>query len=136
MLYTRKSKKTGGVTVNCMKCGRDMESGEVFCDACREEMAKYPVKPGTVVQLPYRREDASSKKTNGRRKQPTQEKQVASLRKTIRTLIILLAVQFLLMVCLAIPVAKKLLEEKAVVTGQNYSSVSDTEPNAAYEIEE
>jgi len=38
--------------MQCMKCGRDLQDGQVFCDVCREDMEKYPVKPGTVVLLP------------------------------------------------------------------------------------
>lgn len=38
--------------LNCLKCGREIEEGQVFCNDCLVQMAKYPVKPGTAVQLP------------------------------------------------------------------------------------
>lgn len=38
--------------MNCLKCGREIEEGQVFCNDCLVQMAKYPVKPGTAVQLP------------------------------------------------------------------------------------
>lgn len=33
--------------MNCLKCGREIEEGQVFCNDCLVQMAKYPVKPGT-----------------------------------------------------------------------------------------
>ena len=45
--------------MKCLKCGR--ETDQTFCQACREEMEKYPVKPGTIVLLP--KERPSGKKT-------------------------------------------------------------------------
>lgn len=36
----------------CIKCGRKLEDGQVFCDLCLSDMAEHPVKPGTPVQLP------------------------------------------------------------------------------------
>ena len=65
MLYNGFSLKMGGVAMHCMKCGRDLEPGQVFCEECQAEMKKYPVKPGTVVQLPRRREEAPNKKAAG-----------------------------------------------------------------------
>ena len=36
--------------MKCVKCGRDTD--QTFCESCRDDMARYPVKPGTIVQLP------------------------------------------------------------------------------------
>ena len=38
----------------CMKCGKEVKENQVFCDACLVIMEKYPVKPGTHIQLPHR----------------------------------------------------------------------------------
>lgn len=38
----------------CMKCGREIPPTQVFCDECLKEMEKYPVKPGTPINLPNR----------------------------------------------------------------------------------
>ena len=49
--------------MQCMKCGVDVPEGQVFCDKCLEIMDRYPVKPGTPVQiLPRTTKDKSSKK--------------------------------------------------------------------------
>ena len=54
--------------MNCLKCGREIEEGQVFCNDCLVQMAKYPVKPGTAVQLPSRGSAAVSKKVHSRRR--------------------------------------------------------------------
>ena len=51
-----------------MKCGREIPVGQVFCDECLEDMEKYPVKPGTAVQLPARPKPAPVKKSFIRRR--------------------------------------------------------------------
>ena len=45
-----------------MKCGKETENGQVFCDSCLEVMEQYPVKPDTVVQLPPQRNLLTEKK--------------------------------------------------------------------------
>lgn len=37
--------------MHCMKCGKEIPEGQVFCDECLEVMTKYPVKPDTPVQI-------------------------------------------------------------------------------------
>ena len=45
--------------MSCMKCGKEVSEGQVFCEECLTEMERYPVKPGTPVLLPHR-EDRKS----------------------------------------------------------------------------
>ena len=63
----------------CMKCGRELKPGAVFCDHCQAEMEKYPVKPGIVVLLPNQHN--TQPKPAPRRKHPAipVEEQVAKL---------------------------------------------------------
>ena len=42
--------------MNCMKCGRESQSGKAFCPDCLAIMAEYPVKPGTPIHIPKRKE--------------------------------------------------------------------------------
>ena len=37
--------------MQCMKCGLEIPDTQVFCDGCLEMMDKYPVKPGTPVNI-------------------------------------------------------------------------------------
>lgn len=111
--------------MHCMKCGRDLEPGQVFCEECQAEMKKYPVKPGTVVQLPRRREEAPNKKAARRRNPPTPEERIKALRRRVRSLSGLVLILLGLIVFLAYPWVKDLLEEDQILPGQNYSSVVD-----------
>ncbi len=42
--------------MGCLKCGRDLDEGQVFCRECLKFMENHPVQPGTAVLLPTRRE--------------------------------------------------------------------------------
>lgn len=81
--------------MNCTKCGREVPEGTVFCKKCLDVMKQYPVKPGTVVQLPQRAA-ASPKKTVRKRQLPTEEL-VTVQRKTIRRLLAVIASLLLLL---------------------------------------
>ena len=70
--------------MRCMKCGRDTENEQVFCESCREIMAKYPVKPGTVVQLPHRDQQIQKKQTIRRHVTLSVEEQIKRLRRSVR----------------------------------------------------
>ena len=72
--------------MTCMKCGREIPAGQVFCDSCLETMEKYPVKPDAAVHLPLRKETSSSKKPGSRRRQLPPEEQILLLRKRNRRL--------------------------------------------------
>ena len=52
----------------CMRCGRELKEGQVFCKSCRELMDRYPVPP---------------------------EEQIVRLRSTVRWLYLLLVVEVL-----------------------------------------
>ena len=119
--------------MHCMKCGRDLEPGQVFCQECRAEMEKYPVKPGTVVQLPRRREETPGKKAARRRNPPSAEERIKTLRRRVRAQFGLILILLGLIVFLAYPWVKDLLEEDQLLPGQNYSSVVDAEPDVSRE---
>ena len=116
--------------MNCMKCGRETGEGRVFCEACLTEMEKYPVKPGTVVQLPRRRNDPVGKKNHPRRKAPPAlEEQVRTLRRQNRILIAVFAVTLALLAVTGYFTVQHLLESEGnFLPGQNYSAVTSTEP--------
>ena len=105
--------------MNCMKCGREISSGQVFCDGCLSVMEKYPIKPDTAVNLPRRREQAAPKKT---KRQLSPEEQVLHWRKKYRRLLVCLLVAILL---LAAAVAAFLHElpgdQVSLPIGRNYT---------------
>ena len=115
--------------MNCLKCGREIEDGQVFCEDCLIEMAKYPVKPGTAVLLSSRNASSVPKKNhNHRRSKVPPEDQLRVLRVRVRVLTILLTICVILLFALAAP-AVRYFREDHFLPGQNYSSVNAT--NAA-----
>lgn len=122
----------GGIVMACLKCGRDTQPGQVFCDACLEIMEWYPVKPGTAVLLP-KRQDGPVKKLPKRRT-PTPEEVIKTLRRQVRNLTIFLVLMILL-VCLMVFPTYLYLKEEHFLPGQNYSTVihTPTQPPATTE---
>ena len=114
--------------MQCMKCGRDLEDGDVFCWECRKVMEKYPVKPGTVVQLPHRPEYNPVKKQQPpRRKTLPPEEQVQLLKKLSRRLGVALILTILIAAVAGYVAVTQYIENQSKqAIGQNYS-VSSTE---------
>jgi hypothetical protein len=110
--------------MECMKCGRNIDPGSVFCDSCLEVMARFPVKPGTRVLLPNRSAPTVSKKAASRRRVLTAEERLARCRKAIQVLSITLAVAIFAL-CLSITLLVDNLNKETPnrVIGQNYSTV-------------
>ena len=119
--------------MNCLKCGRETQNESVFCQECLLDMEKYPVRPGTVVQLPRRREVSVIKKTPKRHVLSTEE-QLKYLHKCILILSVLLAVCIAAIALMFKPTMHYVRDEHFEI-GQNYSSViasaSPTTPQSA-----
>ena len=110
--------------MNCLKCGRETSSEQCFCQDCLLDMEKYPVKPGTVIQLPKRREGSASRK-NTKRRSVSLEDQVKSTAvmtyKRIRILTVLLILSLTVIASLVYPAWEYLVKDH-FLPGQNYSS--------------
>lgn len=118
--------------MKCMKCGREIQESQVFCQDCLLEMEKHPIKPGTVVQLPRRVETTGTKKLHSRRRgNVSPEEQVKLLKKRVRILTIALIAAIALLVALAFPTVEHLMEKNEILPGQNYSAVTSVEPAEA-----
>lgn len=72
--------------MNCMKCGREIPAGQVFCDGCLDVMKKYPVKPDAAVHLRRRAEQSAPKKQTARRRQLSPEEQLPLVKRSNRRL--------------------------------------------------
>ena len=118
--------------MNCMKCGRETENEQVFCQGCMQIMEKYPVRPGTVVLLPRRRESAI-KKTVKRHSIPAEE-QIKILKKQIMILWFVLVFCIAMIVMMINPTLHYALD-KHVEIGQNYSTVTANTSVAPSETE-
>lgn len=71
--------------MNCMRCGKETEDKAVFCPECLEDMAKYPVKPGTTVHIPIRQNE-EIKKAVKKKPELTPEEQLREAQKIISIL--------------------------------------------------
>lgn len=116
--------------MNCLKCGKETEDEQAFCLECQKEMARYPVDPGAVVQLPTRRRTPVKKLAKRR---ITPEEQISTLRKRVRLYAGLFLAALVVIVCLAVPLTRELREERAQI-GKNYSTVKPS--TAATQAEE
>ena len=116
--------------MNCMKCGREVESEQVFCEECLLEMKKYPVKPGTAVQLPIRRESSPARKTQPRRRTVSLEEQVRILKKRLWVLTGVLTVTIVLLLALIYPAVNFFIRNYHLRPGQNYTAIVSTDAPA------
>ena len=110
--------------MNCLKCGREIDEGQVFCGDCLLDMQKDPVKPGVPVLLPPQAKEEPSQKAHPRRRgKPTPDDQIRSLRIRVRVLAALLAVCVVLLAVLSL-LRLRSYRKGQPLPGQNYSAVS------------
>ena len=76
----------------CIKCGRDTENQQYFCESCQEVMQRYPVKPNIAIQLP--KHPVSQEPVKRRRRRLFPEETIEHLRSAVRweaaTIVVLL----------------------------------------------
>lgn len=114
--------------MSCLKCGRDIEEGQVFCETCLSDMAKYPVKPGIAIQLPQRKDGPTLKKAHPRRRQsPKPEEKVKAMKKWLRFMLAMWLITLLLLIASLYPTVEYFMGNAFHHTGQNYNTVTDLE---------
>lgn len=109
--------------MNCMKCGVEIPENQVFCDHCLAVMEEYPIKPDAHIHLPKREAPTEAPKRPVKKKRtPTLEEQVSSLRTKVLRLR-LAAVVLVFLLCLATAfLGLKIYEDFTVPeTGRNYT---------------
>lgn len=111
----------------CLKCGKEVYEDQVFCSDCLSLMEKYPVKPGTAILLPRRREGNVASRPVSRRKTLTAEEQIRKLRRIVRNLVILWVITFLMLCAMSFPGIAYLMEQERFGLGQNYSLITPKE---------
>lgn len=120
--------------MNCLRCGTEIDAEQVFCPDCQADMAKSPVEPGTVILLP-RTKDAPAPKKLPHRRIPTPEEQMKTLKKHVKILALGWLITAVLLVLLAYFAIPRLTGEH-FLPGQNYSSVTATNPTVSRETPE
>lgn len=111
--------------MECIKCGR--ETDQTFCAQCRETMKDYPVKPGSVVQLPKSKPDYAQRRNVRRTAQITPEMQVEQLKKKLRKLWVTVVCLCLVIALLCTGLFLLYRRSRQPLPGQNYSVTHPTE---------
>ena len=113
--------------MSCMKCGKETDASQVFCDECLAEMEKYPVKPDTPVHLPQR---PAQGKQSPRTREQSPADTIHSLRGLVRWLTILITILSVLLCATAgflLHTLDKQASDNAI--GRNYTTnTSGTNP--------
>ena len=128
--------------MRCLKCGR--ETDQTFCQVCREDMARYPVKPGTIIQLPKDRSSSYTRRNQSWRAMIAPEVQIESQKRTIRRLSGAVAALVILIIGMGFVMFRMIRSTGQPPVGQNYSTVTRatdptedaTEPTTGVEDEE
>lgn len=105
--------------MNCMKCGRELEEGQVFCDICLDNMEKEPIKINTPVMIPVQPKDAPSH----RRQFLNPEEEVKRLEKINQNLILFLILTTVAMCLFALGLFHQEVLDVVDDLGRNYSVV-------------
>ena len=113
--------------MGCLKCGRDVEEGQIFCHACLENMERCPVKPGTPISLPRPREEATARKASRLKLPLTPEERVKRLRRRCRWISGLAVLSLIASIVLGIVFLRHLRNDRKPQRGQNYSAMETTE---------
>lgn len=127
--------------MRCLRCGR--ETDQTFCQTCREDMDRYPVKPGTIIQLPKDRSKSYTRRSINWRDRISPEIQIENQKRIIRRLSGAVAALLVLLIVMGFVMFRVLQNPGQPPVGQNYSTVTKatdptedaTEPTTASENE-
>lgn len=116
--------------MSCLKCKRDTDSTNVFCQECLEVMERYPVAQGTPVQLPLR-PSRNPEKQSAHRRERTPEEVIQRLRILVRWLALGIAVLAIALGILSGILANtvKSQEEAEPSIGRNYTTETNPDSN-------
>ena len=113
-------KEGGGL--KCLKCGRECD--QTFCQSCREEMDRYPVRPGTIIQLPKDRTAAYQRSGQNWHASVSMDDRLEAQRLTIRRLTRVVVGLAALVLILSLVISRLLSGYTQPPVGQNYSAVT------------
>ena len=112
----------------CLKCGKKTEEAQVFCAECLEAATKYPVKPGTAVQLLAREQRAMEKKQPQRHREDSTAELLAQQQRTIRWLFAVIAVLSVLLLFTAGMLLRLMDKDTSTnAIGKNYTTATSVD---------
>ena len=105
--------------MNCMKCGREVEDGQVFCQDCLTQMEAEPIRIATPVHIP--RQPSKGATTHRAVHHPEEEvRRLEKANEKLRVWVILLAMATLL---LAMAAYHNEVADVVEEWGRNYSVI-------------
>lgn len=115
--------------MNCMKCGREITEGQAFCQECLEIMEQYPVRPGTYVRIPPRKDYEESKPVR-RKKELSPKEQIAYLQNKVHWLSITVVTLLAAMILMGMFLLKDLIipKETQEPVSRNYTVTQERTP--------
>ena len=119
--------------MKCLRCGRETEGEQIFCDHCLESMEAYPVKPGTAIQLPRRAAEPSVKKNRKHRKKRklSPEEKLQRSQKVIRRMTISIVVLALALTASIVMLIREIsIADVRNMIGKNYTIQSSESTTA------
>ena len=105
--------------MNCMKCGRELKEGQVFCDICLEGMENEPIKINTPVLIPAQPKEAPVH----RRPILNPEEEVKRLEKINQNLILFLILTSVATILFALGLFHQEVLDVVDNLGRNYNVV-------------
>lgn len=112
--------------MNCLRCGKETQENQAFCEGCAAELAKHPVAPGTPVQIQKRPVRESE---NDAQQELSPEEANLQLRKLIRWLTAVIgAMTLVICILCAILFVNMSNQPTADDIGRNYNTVTPTQP--------
>ena len=108
--------------MNCLRCGREIPVGQVFCPDCLADMEKDPVKPGTPVQLPAPAVSSAARKPGRGPRKRSPEELLARCRRRLRVMSALFAVALVALAVTVFVFTGLLSRSRKAPLGQNYST--------------
>lgn len=107
--------------MNCMKCGREIPLGQVFCKDCLEDMSTHPIKPGTPVVVPVHDTPVPQRRAPIRRVRKPEEQLLTLKRMVLILSILLVAVSAAFAITTSVLVQRLEQAQNTRPPGQNYS---------------
>ena len=108
--------------MNCMKCGREIALGQVFCKECLEDMSTHPIKPGTPVVIPVRETPVAPRRAAARRIRKPEEQVLLLRRLLLIVSVLLVAVSAAFAITTSVLVKQMEQKQNVPLPGQNYST--------------
>ena len=104
----------------CMKCGREVQEGQVFCDECLEYMKNDPVNINAAVMIPSQ---PPEKHNSHRRPLVNPDEEIKRLEKVNQNLILWLVLLGVMVMLLLLLAYYKQFWEVVDELGRNYSVI-------------